>query len=170
MRRSILTEKVARRGHHLAREYHVDPFALSRVRDVMATDVETMPDNTTLHQLAAFLTNPETRHPSFPVVDAERRVLGIVDPPTVLRWRRAGRHRLSTARELLANAQVTVAFPDEYLDGLVDRMMSANVAHLPVISREDARLVGYISWKDLLRVRTRLQAEERQRVVFYRVR
>jgi chloride channel protein, CIC family len=170
MRRSILTEKVARRGHHLAREYHVDPFALSRVRDVMATDVETMPDNTTLHQLAAFLTNPETRHPSFPVVDAERRVLGIVDPPTVLRWRRAGRHRLSTARELLANAQVTVAFPDEYLDGLVDRMMSANVAHLPVISREDARLVGYISWKDLLRVRARLQAEERQRVVFYRVR
>jgi H+/Cl- antiporter ClcA len=30
MRRSILTEKVARRGHHLAREYRVDPFAVMR--------------------------------------------------------------------------------------------------------------------------------------------
>lgn len=170
MRRSILTEKVARRGHHLAREYHVDPFALTRVGDVMVTDVETLPDSITLHQLAALLTNPDTRHPSFPVIDTARGVLGIVDPPTVLRWRRAGRHRLSTARELLADVKVTVAFPDEYLDSLVDRMMSANVAHLPVISRKDARLVGYIGWKDLLRVRGRLRAEERQRVVFYRVR
>ena len=31
MRRSILTEKIARRGHHLVREYRVDPFALTRV-------------------------------------------------------------------------------------------------------------------------------------------
>jgi chloride channel protein, CIC family len=170
MRRSILTEKVARRGHHLAREYRVDPFALTRVGDVMVRDVQTLPDSMTLYQLATFLTNPDTKHPSFPVVDAERRVLGIVDPPTVLRWRRAGRHRGTTARELLANTKVTGAFPDEYLDGLVDRMMNANVAHLPVISREDARLVGYIGWKDLLRVRSRLQAEERQRVVLYRVR
>jgi chloride channel protein, CIC family len=41
MRRSILTEKVARRGDHLAREYSVDPFALTRVADVMVTEVET---------------------------------------------------------------------------------------------------------------------------------
>ena len=41
MRRSILTEKVARRGHHLVREYRVDPFALTRVREVMTTAVET---------------------------------------------------------------------------------------------------------------------------------
>ena len=39
MRRSILTEKVARRGHHLAREYRVDPFTLTRVEAVMAHEV-----------------------------------------------------------------------------------------------------------------------------------
>ena len=69
MRRSILTEKVARRGHHLVREYRVDPFALTRVREVMATEVQTLPETMTLHQAAAFLTAPETAHPSFPVVD-----------------------------------------------------------------------------------------------------
>jgi chloride channel protein, CIC family len=35
MKRSILTEKVARRGYHLTREYIVNPLHLLRVRDVM---------------------------------------------------------------------------------------------------------------------------------------
>ncbi len=35
MRRSILTEKVARRGHHVLREYTVNPLAQFRVGDVM---------------------------------------------------------------------------------------------------------------------------------------
>jgi len=170
MRRSILTEKVARRGHHLAREYRVDPFSLMRVHEIMVTDVQTMPDSMTLHQAAAFLTSPDTRHPSFPVVDAARRVLGIVDPPKVLAWRRGGKHRQSTLGELLAGQKPEVACPDEYLEGLIDRMMHANVAHLPVIARADGKLVGYVSWRDLLMVRQRLKQEETQRVVFYRVR
>jgi chloride channel protein, CIC family len=170
MRRSILTEKVARRGHHLAREYRVDPFTLMRVREIMVTDVETVPDTMTLHQVAAFLTSPETKHPSFPVVDAAQRVLGIVDPPKVLAWRRSGKHRQSTLGVLLAEHKPEVAYPDEYLEGLIDRMMEANVAHLPVIDRTDGRLVGYVSWRDLLTARTRLRQEETQRVVFYRVR
>ena len=170
MRRSILTEKVARRGHHLAREYRVDPFTLMRVQEVMATEVETVPDSMTLHQIAAFLTSPDTKHPSFPVIDAERHVLGIVDPPKVLAWRRAGKHRQSTLGELLAGHKPEVAYPDEYLEGLIDRMMHANVAHLPVVTRTDDALVGYVSWRDLLMARNRMKQEETQRVVFYRVR
>ena len=170
MRRSILTEKVARRGHHLAREYRVDPFVLTRVREIMATDVQTVPDSMTLNELAAFLTDPDTYHPSFPVVDAQRRVLGVVDPPAVLHWRRAGKSRSATLRTLLAASDTVVAYPDEYLDSVIERMSRANVAHMPVVSREDRALVGYLAWKDLLRVRTRLQAEERERVVLYRVR
>ena len=53
---------------------------------------------------------------------------------------------------------------------LADRLTAANVAHLPVVSREDGRLVGYIGWKDLMRVRAKLQAEERQRTSFFRIR
>ena len=170
MRRSILTEKVARRGHHLSREYRVDPFTLTRARDVMTTKVETLPDSTTLHQAARFMTHPDTRHPSFPVVDAARRVLGIIDPPAVLRWRRVGKHRSSTLADLLVGTRPVVAYPDEYLDEVVARMTQANVAHIPVIERGDARLAGYIGWKDLMNVRARLQAEERERVVLYRVR
>jgi chloride channel protein, CIC family len=170
MRRSILTEKVARRGHHLAREYRVDPFTLTRVQEVMVTDVQTLPDTMTLHQVAAFLASPTTRHPSFPVLDADRHVLGIVNPPAVIGWRHAGKHRQSTLKELLAGQKLVTAFPDEYLEGIVDRMMSTNVAQIPVISRTDSTLVGYVGWKDVLRIRDKLQAEETKRVVFYRVR
>ncbi len=70
----------------------------------------------------------------------------------------------------MAAAGRIVAYPDEYLDGMIERMNRANVAHIPVVSREDGRLVGYIGWKDLMNVRGRLQAEERDRVVLYRVR
>ncbi|UCI09915.1 chloride channel protein [Mesorhizobium sp. B1-1-8] len=163
MKRSILTEKVARRGHHLVREYRVDPFALTRVREVMTTKVESVPANMTLHGAAAFLTAPDTRHPSFPVINEEGHVLGVIDPPAILRWRRAGMHRKATLGELLAGSKVTLAYPDEYLEGLSDKLLLANVSHLPVVSREDARLVGYVGWKDLMRVRSKKLAEERDR-------
>ena len=167
MRRSILTEKIARRGHHIVREYRIDPFALTRVREVMTTTVETVPADMTLHAAAAFLTHPETTHPSFPVVDANHRVLGIVDPPSILAWRRAGKHRKATLGELLGGARIILAYPEEYLESLADRLSLANVAHLPVVSREDGRLVGYIGWKDLMRVRVKLQNEGRHRTGFF---
>lgn len=163
MKRSILTEKIARRGHHLVREYRVDPFALTRVREVMTSQVESVPATMTLHGAAAFMTAPETRHPSFPVVDEHGHVLGLIDPPAILRWRRAGTHRTTTLGELLAGSKVTLAYPDEYLEGLSDKLLTANVSHLPVVTREGSLLVGYVGWKDLMRVRSRKQAEERER-------
>ena len=163
MKRSILTEKVARRGHHLVREYRVDPFALTRVNEVMTTKVESVPGTMTLHGAAAFLTAPDTRHPSFPVVNEAGHVLGVIDPPAILRWRRNGKHRKATLGDLLAGSKITLAYPDEYLEALSDKLLLANVSHLPVVSREDERLIGYIGWKDMMRVRSKKQAEERDR-------
>ena len=37
LKRSILTEKVARRGFHLSREYATDPLEILFVREVMRT-------------------------------------------------------------------------------------------------------------------------------------
>ena len=90
MRRSILTEKVARRGHHLSREYRVDPFTLTRARDVMTTAVQTLPDNMTLHQTAAFLTDP--RHV------ASKLSCGRMRPSCTGHRRSAGRPALAPRR------------------------------------------------------------------------
>jgi H+/Cl- antiporter ClcA/CBS domain-containing protein len=167
MRRSILTEKLARRGHHLAREYRVDPFVLTQVSEVMTKQVETVPADMTLHQVVKMLTNPETRHPTFPVVDEELHVLGIVDPPAVMRWRKMGGHRKTTLRELLAGGKISVAYPDEYLEGLAAKLQNANISHLPVVTREGERLVGYVGWKDIMRVRIKLHEEQESRKAFF---
>lgn len=71
---------------------------------------------------------------------------------------------------LLGGSRPVVAHPDDYLYGMIEQMTRANVAHIPVVSPEDGRLAGYLGWKDLINVRARLQAEERDRVVLYRVR
>jgi H+/Cl- antiporter ClcA/CBS domain-containing protein len=167
MKRSILTEKIARHGHHIAREYRVDPFVLTRVSEVMTREVDSVPASMTLHQAAAFLSSPSTRHPSFPVVDADSQVLGIIDPPSVIAWRRSGKHRGTTLGELLSGMKITLAYPDEYLEVLAEKLMKVNVAHLPVVSRDGERLVGYVGWKDLMRVRLKLRAEERDRSSFF---
>lgn len=170
MRRDILTEKVARRGHHVTREWHADPFVLTQVKDVMATQVETVPATMTLHKATSFLTLPTTKHPSFPVVDAQNHVIGILNPPTVLAWRHAGKHRTATLAELLAGHRAPpVAYPDWYLDNLVEQMNKANIAHMSVVSREDQRLVGYIAWKDLLRALSKRREQENRRMVFFRM-
>lgn len=172
MRRDILTEKVARHGHHVTREWHADPFATARVEDVMVTPVETLPATMTLHEATRFLTLPTTKHPSFPVVDEKGRVLGILNPPAVLGWRRARKHRTETLAALFAERHrlTPVAYPDEYLDTLVERMTNSNVAHISVVSREDEHIIGYVAWKDLQRVRDKIREGEHQRVAFYRAR
>lgn len=43
LRRSILTEKLSRRGHHLAREYAVDVLEGTLVRQGMRTDLVAIP-------------------------------------------------------------------------------------------------------------------------------
>ena len=108
-------------------------------------------------------------HPSFPVVDLDGRVLGIVDPPAVIEWRRGGKGREVTLAELLVGQKPVLADPEEYLEGPIDRIIRTNVAHMAVVSSPNGRLVGYLGWRDLLRARSRMKEEETERVVFYRV-
>jgi hypothetical protein len=51
MRRSILTEKIARRGYHLSREYATDPLEILFVREVMRTSVAALPADATFDSL-----------------------------------------------------------------------------------------------------------------------
>lgn len=54
--RSILTEKVARRGFHVMREYSVDPLEATYVREVMETEILTVEPRTQLLELYNSLT------------------------------------------------------------------------------------------------------------------
>ena len=121
MRRSIMTERLARRGHHVVCEYQVSSFALTRVSDVMAKDVQTVPGSMTLRRAASLLVDPSTTHPTFPVVDRQMRVLGMIDHPAVIRWRREGHQRTVALAQLLDGTSLTITHPDEYLTTVVEK-------------------------------------------------
>src|SRR5262249_43535893 len=61
MRRSILTEKVARRGHHVVREYVVNPLARMRVEDAMERDIPVLPADATIATVGEWLAQRDPR-------------------------------------------------------------------------------------------------------------
>src|SRR5690606_36018203 len=63
MKRSILTEKVSRRGLHLSREYSVDPLELHFVREVMRTDFVSLPVSPQPHDLEVALASEQSFFP-----------------------------------------------------------------------------------------------------------
>src|SRR5215472_1466150 len=80
LKRSILTEKIARRGHHVSREYVVDPLEALAVEDVMRTNVTALPAASTIADLHRVLhTNKAGRGQRlYPVLGDGNELLGVV--------------------------------------------------------------------------------------------
>src|SRR6201997_5374327 len=51
LKRSILTEKISRRGYHLSREYALDPLEILFVREGMRTNVVALPGDATIEDV-----------------------------------------------------------------------------------------------------------------------
>jgi CBS domain-containing protein len=78
MRRSILTEKIARRGYHIYREYSIDPLERHHVDDVMTRAVETIDAKTTVAEVLRDYFGARQKYRAYPVVDSGILV-GMVD-------------------------------------------------------------------------------------------
>src|SRR5437879_5349754 len=79
LKRSILTEKVARRGYHLSREYAVDPLEILFVREVMRTNIVVLPAASTLGEIWHSLrVDHRQEQRLLPVVNAEGKLVGVV--------------------------------------------------------------------------------------------
>jgi CBS domain-containing protein len=165
LRRSILTEKVARRGHHIFREYAVDLFETMRVAEIMATPVETLNATVSISDVIAFFTDPTApaRHKSYPVIDSDGRLRGMVSRADALRWTSQGWAAGATLDSALDAEDVLTAFDDEPVGRLADRMATAEVGRVPVVRRSDGALVGIVARRDLLRVRAAAAHHEQHR-------
>ena len=160
LKRSIVTEKVARRGFHVTREYAVDPLEALFVRDVMETDVITVAPDGSVADLYAALPegSPERRQRMYPVIDERASLLGVVPWSRILEGHRDG---TPVVRQVMLSS-VTTASPDELLRTVADRMAHEGLGVLPVVDRsEPNRLVGLVTQFDLLQARQRLLEEER---------
>jgi H+/Cl- antiporter ClcA len=163
LRRSILTEKVSRRGFHLSREYSTDPLEILFVREVMGSEIAAIPASLNRDQIVASLGGKRRGHRLFAVVDEAGTMLGVVTRRDMAQW--ALEQPAGEARSLASIARKAVtAFPDEPLRVVVNRMAETGRTVLPVVSRDDSRqLVGLIALRDLLKARVRHLEEERRR-------
>jgi chloride channel protein, CIC family len=166
LRRSILTEKVARRGYHLSREYAVDPLEILFVREVMRTSIAVLPESISVKDLAHSLRS-DHRQPQrlYPVVDDQRHLTGVLTRGDLQKFLQEhpaegeGRPLSEIVRPNPAKA-----YPDEPLRVVVYRMAESGLTRLLVVERNDPRkLLGIVSLNDLLKARLRSLEDERRR-------
>jgi H+/Cl- antiporter ClcA/CBS domain-containing protein len=166
MRRSILTEKVARRGYHVMREYIVNPLARLRVSDVMERDAPTLPADQKLDAILRRLAAHDPvlgRRYAWPLVDSAGKLAGIVTRGDLVRALEREESEEMTVLEAGSNKPV-VTYPDELLEEAMDKLVQHDIGRLPVVERSDAtRLLGYLGRSGIAAGWRQIFEEERVR-------
>jgi CBS domain-containing protein len=174
LKRSILTEKISRRGYHLSREYSLDPFEILFVKEVMGTNVVALPGDATVDEARDLVRRPE--HPRgqhlFPVVDGDGGLLGVLTRTKLFELFDQAPGKVGALRlGEIAVKDMVVAFADEPLRVVVHRMAESGFTRLPVLDpQSDRKLVGIVSLDGLLRARLQNLTEERARERVLRIR
>jgi H+/Cl- antiporter ClcA/CBS domain-containing protein len=172
---SIMTEKLARRGLKVPGEYEAGILNIVRVGDVMRRDVQPIPSEMTVAELAERISGkkrpagpgaetadepPRNLTEGLPIVDAEGRLRGIVTQGDLLRALENDPEGKITVLEA-GSSQPIVAYPDELASEAMYRMLENNIGRLPVVSRDDpARMIGYFNRSSILSAWSRQMEEE----------
>jgi H+/Cl- antiporter ClcA len=160
MKRSILTEKIARRGRHILREYTVDALEFLQAGQLMTRDPQTLPGEMAVGDAVRFFSD-EAQHRSYPVVDKRGGLLGLVSRTDALQWKVA-EHREGKLADALSDASTKFAYPETPCGEVADMMIDSGVGRIPIIDHQDRRVVGIISRQDLLKVRSRQKSGEQR--------
>ena len=170
LKRSILTEKIARRGRHIVREYSVDPFELLRVEEVMVRKVDTLPETMRLDDAIAFFSTDEPRHKSYPIENETSGSSVWRVSADILRWRREEQILEETLSDRLSDEDLIVGYANETVARLADRMATESVGRVAIVERGTMRLVGLVSRKDILHIRGAARTAEEARIAYFRAR
>jgi CIC family chloride channel protein len=152
MRRSILTEKIARRGRHILREYTVDALEFLLAGQLMTRDPKTLSAGMSIPDVLRFFAE-KAEHRSFPVVDGAGRLVGLVSRTDALRWQ-VEKKTGGQLGDMLSDASTLVAYPDTPCGVVADMMVDSGTGRIPIVDPLTRRVAGLISRQDLLKVRT----------------
>src|SRR5690606_10636622 len=99
------------------------------VKDVMVREVDTLPADWSVGQVIDFFMAPEHRHKSYPIVDGDGRVAGMVSRGDVLGWLGEGDalDRAAPIAEASDDSALMFGRPGDLVAHLVDRMAEAGV-------------------------------------------
>jgi H+/Cl- antiporter ClcA/CBS domain-containing protein len=166
MKRSILTEKMARRGHHVMREYIVNPLHLMRVAEVMEKDVPTVPASLPVDGLFQRLADEDpvmARRQEWVVVDDAERLVGLVTRGDLVRALDRDDGESTTVQDL-GSRRLVVTHADELLEEATAKMIAHDIGRLPVVDRDDpSRLVGLLGRAGVMAVWVHASRDEHTR-------
>jgi CBS domain-containing protein len=158
MGRSILTEKIARRGHHIYREYGIDPLERHSVAEVMTGQVLSVDADATVAFVLATHFGPEQKHRGFPVTRGGLLV-GMLDRDAL-----SGQPPEAAVGKLFGINRPPVALASETCRIVATRLAVHGIERLPVVaSAAEPRLLGIVSRSDLIKATAGLHVEEHLR-------
>ncbi|TFW20806.1 chloride channel protein [Massilia arenosa] len=159
MPRSILTEKIARRGYHIYREYGIDPLERQHVGEVMTKTVLAIEASADIGDVAARYFGADQKHRAFPVL-RDGVVLGMLDRAQL----DARNAQASKVGDIVAAQTQYLATPDETCRAVAARMAAHGLERMAVVdSPESRRLAGVVSRSDVLKPAAVLFEEEHRR-------
>jgi H+/Cl- antiporter ClcA/CBS domain-containing protein len=166
--RSILTERLSRRGFHLSREYGVDPLETVMVREVMHTSVFALPEETTREAAVDWLAKMNERggpawshwQRLFPLVDSAGKLKGVITRSQMIAAAKAS----DKTAPLLSDGSDKPAVVGQFdtLRSVAERMAESKIRSFPVVD-ESAALAGILNIEDLLEARGRASLRDNQR-------
>jgi H+/Cl- antiporter ClcA len=164
MRRSILTEKIARRGYHIYREYGIDPLERHFVEDVMTHKVETIDANTPVAEVLTKYFGETQKYRAFPVT-RDGALVGMIEREGLIG--RPGTQAFRVMNDLFdANTRIT-ALAGETCRTVSNRMAVHGLERIPVVAdMQSRRVVGLISRSDLVKPSLAFFEEEERREMF----
>jgi len=167
LRRSILTEKIARRGQHITREYGIDPFEFARACDIMINEVDTFPTHMTVGAATSYFASTAKAHRVYPVLDSNRILRGMVSRADALRWQQGEEFSGQPLGDLVSDASLPIAHPDDTVGYVADLMLVTDAGRIPIVDPHSGQLKGLVARKDLLRLRHTLRASEIERRPYF---
>ncbi len=160
---SIMTEKLARRGLKVPEEYEAGVLKMVRVGEVMRKDVNPIPQEMTVAELAERMGRGEPAYnltQGLPIVSSDGKLVGVVTQGDLLRALELDPKGTMTVLDA-GSRQLIVAHPDELAHDAMYRMLQRDIGRLPVVSRENPQqMVGYFNRSSLLGAWTRQLEEE----------
>ncbi|MCC8400833.1 chloride channel protein [Paraburkholderia sp. MMS20-SJTN17] len=171
MRRSIMTEKIARRGYHIYREYGVDPLERHYVDEVMTGSVESVDAAATVGATLQTRFGANQSRRAYPVV-RDGVVIGVAERTSLERFcaEDSERKRTMTLADVFAQHNTAFALPSETCRLVATRLAVLGLERLPVVAdRNSMRLVGIVSRSDLVKPSLAHFEEEHKRERFRRI-
>jgi H+/Cl- antiporter ClcA len=161
LKRSILTEKISRRGRHISQEYGLDPLEIVQAGQIMTGDPQTLPGSMRIDDAVSFFET--ARHRSYPIVDGDGSPIGLVSRADALRWRNGALPPATTIGEQLSDRSLPLVHPATPATAVAERMIREEAGRICVVDPADGRLIGIIARRDLLRPRAIKVREEGER-------